>query len=171
MTDYLSFAVAAAVILVIVILVWRYQKKNGGAFDERQALLRGNAYKRAFFAVTIYCVLHALIVLFSEKPVMEDGVGMMMAMFVGVTVFALDCIHHDAFFTAKQTPGGYILLLAVNIVTQGVGTAAKIRNGAFLRNGVLTMACVQPACLAVFTVILIALLVRRYGGSRAEAEE
>ena len=158
MAEVFLIAVLVFLILIPVILYRRDQRLKGNCdFDERQELLRGKAYQHAFLTVGGYTALYSMLVLFSERQFMEDGVSTLIAFFLGITVFAVECIWRDAFFTARNRPVAYVILIALNVVLQGVSGVEKLQKGLVVRNGLLTMDCVQLLCGVTFLVILLAL--------------
>ena len=167
------FVVAVLVILILIplILYRRDQSLKGNRdFDERQELLRGRAYQHAFLTVGGYTALYTMLVLFSGRQFMEDGVSTMVACFLGLAVFAVECIWRDAFFTADNRPRAYIILIAVNVLLQTAGGVEKLREGLVVQNGLLTMECLQLVCALTFLAVLAALGVKGLASRREERE-
>jgi len=158
-----------AVILVAAIgLAFRKAKRGNEEFDERQALLRGICFRRAFFTVVLLSALYALIVSLGG-PVAKDGVACVLIALVGVGVFAVSCIHADAFFTAKQQPKLYLLISGLCVLSGATGGLSNLREGACLEDGLLTFACLPLVTGALFLWVFLAVLWRVY--IRKEAEE
>ena len=88
----IGMLVGIAVALGIFAVIAAINRKRGkpGEFDERQELIRGKAYQHAFFAVMIFSALYGLAVVTVERPLMADGVSALIAMFVGIAVFAVE---------------------------------------------------------------------------------
>ena len=168
------FVIVFLVVLILIplILYRREQSLKGTSdFDERQELLRGKAFRHAFLTVVGYSAAYIfMLILFENKQFMEDGVSTMIACFLGITVFSVECIWRDAFFTAGNRPRGYIILIAFVALLQGVVGLDKLREGQMVRNGLLTMDSIQLVCAITFLVELIA-LVAKWFASRREARE
>ena len=163
MNEYnIGMLVGIAVAIGIFAVIAAIGKKRGrrGEFDERQELIRGKAYQHAFFAVMLYSALYGLLVVTAERPLMEDGLSALIAMFVGIAVFAVESIARDAFFTAKNRPKSYIILYAAVIFSQLVNAVGNIREGGLVQDGVLTMDVLPIVCAAVFTIILAVIIVK-----------
>lgn len=158
----IGILVGIAVAIGIFAVIAAIGKKRGrsGQFDERQELVRGKAYQHAFFAVMLYSALYGLLVVMADHPLMEDGLSALVAMFVGIAVFAVESIARDAFFTAKNRPKSYIILYIAVIFSQIVNIIGNYSEGPFVENGVLTMRVLPVVCAAVFTVVLAAILVK-----------
>ena len=158
----LGLLVGIAVALGIFAIIALVNKKRGkpGEFDERQELIRGRAYQHAFIAVMLFSALYGLAVVILERPLMVDGLSALIAMFVGVVVFAVESIARDAFFTAKNRPKSYIIMYAAVIFSQLVNAVGNIREGGLVQDGVLTMKVLPIVCAAVFAIVLAAILVK-----------
>lgn len=157
----LMFGILIALLIVTILSVAK-RRKTGKPddYDERQQLIRGKAYQHAFFAVMIFSALYGLAVVTAERPLMVDGLSALIAMFVGVVVFAVESIARDAFFTAKNRPKSYIILYIAVIFSQIVNAVGNIRDGGLVQDGVLTMNVLPVICAAVFTIILLAIILK-----------
>ena len=174
MTEYnIGMLVGIAVAPGIFAVIAAVGKKRGkaGEFDERQELVRGKAYQHAFFAVMIFSALYGLVVVTAERPLMEDGLGALIAMFVGIVVFAVESIFRDAFFTAKNRPKSYIILYAAIILMQLVNIIGNIHEGALIQDGVLTMRVLPVVCAAVFAIVLAAILIKTAQQPKEDEDE
>ena len=174
MTAYnIGILVGIAVALGIWAVIAAFNKKRGkpGEFDERQELIRGKAYQHAFFAVMCFSALYGIAVVMVERPLMADGVSALIAMFVGIVVFAVESIARDAFFTAKNRPKSYIILYAAVIFSQIVNAVGNIREGGLIQDGVLTMRVLPIICAAVFAIVLLAIIVKAVQKPKEDDDE
>ena len=169
----IGILVGIAVAIGIFAVIAAIGKKRGrrGEFDERQELIRGKAYQHAFFAVMLYSALYGLLVVTAERPLMEDGLSALVAMFVGIVVFAVESIARDAFFTAKNRPKSYIILYAAIVLMQIVNIIGNYSEGPFVESGVLTMRVLPIVCAAVFTIVLVAILVKAAQKPKEDEDE
>ena len=174
MSEYnIGMLVGIAVAIGIFAVIAAIGKKRGrsGEFDERQEIIRGKAYQHAFFAVMLYSALYGILVVTAERPLMEDGLSALIAMFVGVVAFAVESIARDAFFTAKNRPKSYIILYAAIIFMQIVNIIGNIKEGHLVENGVLTMRVLPIVCAVVFTIVLVAILIKTARKPKEEDDE
>ena len=169
----IGILVGIAVALGIWAIIAAFNKKRGkrGEFDERQELIRGKAYQHAFIAVMLFSALYGLAVMMVEHPLMVDGLSALAAMFVGVVVFAVESIARDAFFTAKNRPKSYIILYAAIVLMQIVNIIGNYSEGPFVESGVLTMRVLPIVCAAVFTIVLVAILVKAAQKPKEDEDE
>ena len=161
--------VICAALVVIIGLLFRKAKRGNGEFDERQELLRAGAHKHAFFTILILAALHSFFVSVLDRPIMEDGVSSMLLIFVGIGVFAVDCVIRGAFFAVNQKPGSYLLIAGLCVVADGIGSIPNLVSGACVRDGMLTMQCLPLVIGAVFLAVFLTIVWKYY--IRKEAEE
>lgn len=153
--------------IIIVAAIFTYNKNktgtvNGGEFDERQKLLRGRAYQKGFLTMLIVSAVYwAFVQLVLQRPLMEDGLSAIVIMFVGIAVFGVDCILHDAFFTVRNKPKSYILLFVACTLCQLPAAWANIREGTMLKDGVLTFGFLPVVSGVTFLAVLCAILVKQ----------
>ena len=119
----------------------------------------------------LFSALYGLAVVILERPLMVDGLSALVAMFVGVVVFAVESIARDAFFTAKNRPKSYIILYAAVIFSQLVNAVGNVREGGLVKDGVLTMRVLPLVCAVVFAIILLAILVKAAQKPKEDEDE
>ena len=119
----------------------------------------------------IFSALYGLAVVTVERPLMADGVSALIAMFVGIAVFAVESIVRDAFFTAKNRPKSYIILYIAVILSQIVNIIGNIREGTLIQDGVLTMNVLPIVCGVVFTIVLAAIIVKTVRQPKEDEDE
>ena len=164
----LGFLAGAAIAIVAALIIRAKYPK--GEYDERQELLRGRAYRHAFLTVLILAAIHAMFVSLTERPIMEDGVSAMLLVLVGVAVFAIDCILHDAFFTVKTQPVPYLCLCALCVLANAVGGITNLLEGECFRDGLLTTSCFSLAVGVVFLAVFVTIILKVYVLREAEDE-
>ncbi len=162
--------VICVALVVIIGLLFRKTKRGNGEFDERQELLRAGAHKHAFYTILILAALHGFLVSVLERPIMEDGVSSMLLIFVGIGVFAVDCVMHDAFFRVRQRPGLYLLICAACVLSNITGAIGYLRSGSMIRDGLLTMSCLPLVVGVVFLAVFLAIVWKACIKKEAEEE-
>ena len=143
--------------ILIVICVLLLGKKNQAAkdqYDERQEMLRKNAYKYSAMTMLFCSLVYFIVAAMVDKPFAQDGVSVLLIALAGVAVFAIYSIFNDAFFgvKAKRSSTGrpivYIILVAFITVMNGIGAIRMIQEKELVKDGLL------PTIL--FLLILIA---------------
>ena len=88
------------------------------------------------------------------------------------TVFLNACFtKRDAYFTVSQTPRSGIRIFTIVTLCQVPATVMNALDGAFVEDGQLTTAAISPACMVVFAIALIAILIKRRSDKAEEADE
>ncbi len=149
-------------LILTAIIVMATKKKFIKEFDERQNILRGNAFRRAFFTVLAAAALYTSAVIFLGRPLMEDGVSTMVIACIGTCVFGVDCIVHDAFFTVKEKPWPYMMVSGGVALTNGLNGIDMLREGKLVRNGLVTLQILTLMLAAMFLVLFLAVLIKAY---------
>ena len=155
------------ILIVVCILIWG--KKNSSVkdqYDERQEMLRKNAYKYSAMTMLFCSLAYFIVVSLIDKPFAEDGVSVLLIALVGVAVFAIYSIFNDAFFGVKGKQVGtgrpviYIVLVAFITVMNGIGAIRMIQEKELVKNGLLTTNVMNLALTILFLLILIAFAVK-----------
>ena len=179
MSNFYLMGIAVGVIVgvIIVALIFTYNKKKtgsvvGGDFDERQQLMRGKAFQVGFFTMLIFSFLYwVLVTLVLQRPLMEDGLSALICGLVGVGVFGIDCVIHDAFFTVQNKPKNYIILFIATTISQIPAAINNLQAGRVVQNGVLTFSVVPIVCAALFLGMLAAIIIKMHAMRKEDAEE
>lgn len=161
----LGFVVCFAVVLIVVRVVRKNKVSN---YDERQLLVRGNAYRNAFVSMVMYGLLYSVYIIMSEKELMQDGVSMYIGVLVGVTVFTVYCIWNDAYLRLSQNPKKYFILGIVVVMLNAIGGFEKLREGKVIKDGILTFNCLQISLAIAWLIIEIALIIKLVFEKRVE---
>ena len=173
MAWYVGFAVGVLAVAVITLVIRAAQKRRGvtaGDYDERQQVQRGAAAQRAYLTLLFLLAVNAIVSGAMELHWADPGVDALLCMFASVAVFVVECIRRDAYFTAKQTPSSGIRIFAIVTLLQVPATVMNALDGAFVENGQLTTATISPACMVVFAIALIAILIKRRSDKAEEAD-
>ena len=166
------FGILIAVLIVTIISLVKRRKTSGcDEFDERQQLIRGKAYQHAFIVTLCVAALYGGLVAITERAYMADGVAALLVTFIGIGEFGAESILRDAFYTARNRPKTYILLYLACILSQIAGAVGHIRNNDLVQDGVLTMNVLPLACIVLFSVILICLVVKAAQKPKEDEDE
>ena len=167
------------VFLAIFIVIFVYSRKNYSTkdqFDERQMMIRKNAYKYAAMTMLFCSLVYFMVTQFAERPLMEDGVSALLIALAGVAVFAIYSIFNDAFFgiTGKRgglrNPGFYCLLVAVIVIGNGIGAVRMFQEHMLVKDGVLTHNVMNFALAVLFLLILISIGIKYLLNKREDEE-
>ena len=168
---YVGFGVGILAVAVITAVIRKFQKRRGvtpGEYDERQQVQRGAAAQRAYLALLLLLCVNGIVSGVLDIHWAKPGVDCFLCMFASVAVFVVECIRRDAYFTVSQTPRSGIAIFTLVTLTQVPATVMHAVDGDFIADGQLTISVVNPACMVLFAIVLIAIFVKR---SRDRAEE
>ena len=160
----LGFAVGFFIVIIVALGVFLIVRKKCGPskYDERQQLIRGNAYKASFWVLTAYLLLNGLL----QVATGIEWADLMTSSFIGVciaiTVFVVLCIRNDAYFPVNVRPKFYVVLF---LVFAGVDLALGLFNlsvsdSPLLTDGKLNYHIMSFVVAAMFLAVLAAILVR-----------
>ena len=170
---YIGFAVGILAVAVVGI-VWRKVKKSRGEtprqYDERQEVQRGKAFQHAYLTLLILLCANGIVSGAAQLQWADPGVDSFLCMFLSVGVFVVECIRRDAYFTASQTPRSGIAIFTLVTLTQVPATIMHAVDGDFIEGGRLTLAVISPACMVLFAIVLVTILLKRRS-DEAEDEE
>ena len=170
---YIGFAVGILAVALVGI-IWRKVKKNRGEtpgqYDERQQVQRGKAFQHAYLTLLILLCFNGVVSGAAELRWADPGVDSFLCLFVSVAVFVVECIRRDAYFTVSQTPRSGIAIFTLVTLCQVPATVMHAVDGDFIADGRLTLAVINPACMVLFAIVLVTILIKRRS-DEAEDEE
>ena len=170
---YAGFAVGILAVAIITLIVRTVQKRRGvnrGDYDERQMVQRGAAAQRAYVTLMLLLCVNGIVSGALDVHWAQPGVDSFLCLFVSVAVFVVECIRRDAYFTVRQTPRSGILIFTMVTLCQVPATIMHAVDGDFIADGQLTLAVINPACMVLFAIVLVTILIKRHG-DRQEDEE
>lgn len=119
-------AILVILIIAAICVLSRFSKKEA-QFDERQELIRGRAYRLGFLTLIIALVICLICHTMLDSTLSYFAFALCLVL--GLSVFAVYSIWHDAFFSFQQKPGSYLLLCAVAIVSNALAIGTHLRDG------------------------------------------
>lgn len=149
--------------IVVFIALLLISSKDGsikGRYDERQELVRGRAYRYAFF---IMILGEAVFMILNEEAGLEryitSSLEMFIALCISIAVYASYCIWHEGYFGLNSNPGrlliSFILLGVMNVV---LGIIAW-NDGSYFEDGALSFGFSNSVCgiLSLWVSVMVAL--------------
>lgn len=170
-------------ILALVLIVWLIRKMGGqidigvrskqDSYDERQMLIRGQAYKAAFFTLMGYMFVSSVLDEMFEIPLFMSFGGMWLGICLSIFVFAAICIWRDAYMSMYSNAKGMILSFLILGIVNLIGGSRLVWNeGLLLENGALSNACVNlVSSVLIFAVLLVFIARLLYNRQHVEGEE
>ena len=155
-------------IVVIVFITTKLRKNQTPKYDERQEIVRGKAYKYAFFTMLIFGALYMYCSLFIESEFLLASVALMIDMFIGLVVYGVYCIWNEAFATINGIPKSYIIFLVCTVVLNLGNAIGTIKDGSIIANGTLTLDSISLVCAVSLTIVLVTMLVKKLMNREAD---
>ncbi len=168
----LALGIIFAVLFVAIVMIVRKMRGDNCTeqFDERQLLARNKAYQFGFFAFLVAVCIDACLKLTGIAPYF-DPVGEFAAVFVAVTVFAIQAIRQDAFMALNRRWRSQLILYIVICIMQFLSAASYLKEGTLVQDGKLTLKCVGPLCGIVFLVIVVVMVIHHHNEAVQMEEE
>jgi high-affinity Fe2+/Pb2+ permease len=160
------FELLLGVFIIIIFISYIIRKrKNASApkYDERQQLLRSQSYRTAFWVLVIYLCANGIYGLITEAVWADNMTSSFIGICLAITVFVVICIQRDSYFPINQQPRFYFVLFVFIALVNLVTGVIRILNesDSFLTDGALNYNVMPFVIFAMFTAILISLLIRR----------
>ena len=162
--EFLEMFLGVFIIVFFVSLVIRKRKGTSEPkYDERQQLLRSRAYRSAFWVLVIYLCANGVYNLIAEAAWADAMTSSFIGVCLAITVFIVICINRDAYFPVNQRSrfyfGLFVFIMLINLVT-GVLRLLN-ESDSFFTDGMINYNVIPFVVFAMFSVILISLLIRR----------
>lgn len=145
------------VLVVIILIVTKKDKKLELQYDERQMQERGNAFKLGFFTQLIYmCFMSLCYVVGIQLPVATEVI-LFFGVLLSLSVYVVYCIWKEAYIALNETVKKVnIVFVIIGIVNVFIGVMHCI-HGNMIENGILTFRCINLLC-GVF-LLLVAIVI------------
>lgn len=170
MTDLLLPIIILIFLVALVLIISKLTKNKNCNFDERQELIRGRAFKYAYFAYLIYGAGYGAVSSLLEKDFMTTPTALLVGMYISLIIFAVYNIWNEAFFAFNQKPISYILIFSITTLCSVFSGISAIIDGSIIENGLLTLDCIGVISSIAFATILITMLIKMILNKKAEQE-
>ncbi len=163
--DWLVRISGVVALVCIGVMVYLIVKMSPDGFrkeqyDERQTLERLKAARAGFYAMLIVALIYLIVTSFAPELGNQSRVWMCVMLFFGIGTFCLYAIFSDAFFSLRQKPWLYLLLIGVNLLTQGFNLVNYFADGGTLRDSVGTNYILVLGMILLLLIIGAALVIK-----------
>ena len=160
----LGFATGLIIVGVVALVIGLILKKKNGLskYDERQELIRGRAFKYAYWTLAAYLCFNGLLQVGTGIVWADLMTSSFIGIFLSLTVFVVICIKNDAYFAFNQKPRVYLILFGIIIaVNLACGILNLTDNDVqFVTDGMLNFHILSFLIVIVFLVIFISLAIK-----------
>lgn len=159
---FITGLIIVAIIGFVVGIIAKKKNQSPKVYDERQQLLRGRAYKQAFWVLVAYLGLNGIFNLLTGIEWADLTTNTAIGIFLSLTVFIIACIKNDAYFQVNQNRNLFYWIL-------GIGIAANLAGGIFMStsedeqfitNGALNVHILNFMIVIMLLAVLIALIAK-----------
>ena len=158
-----GFAVGLLVALVLGVLLLKMMNKDkriATKYDEMQEIIRGRAYKYAFWTVIVCeAVLIVIDSVFAAQMPLSTGILQFLVIIIGVMVQVTYCIWHDAYIGLNTNTGRFIICMLLIGGFNLVLAVMAVIDGRMVQDGVLQTPFLNGVCgllcLAVMAEVII----------------
>lgn len=163
--------------LITVAVIYKLAAKFTGAstfckdnFDERQLLVRGNAYRYAFYTALILMAVLMIIGEFIPVLPVTTGLALFIIMLISIDVYAVYSILNDAYFGVKYDKKRYFVFFLIIIAMNLIGGVTNIMGSEIaVPYGLLE--CANIVVAAAFLPLLILLGIGAFTDKEDEEDE
>ena len=160
------FIVVPFIVLFALVAVIAGRENRSREYDERQLLIRGNAYR--FGYMTTIVLLAAACLCSSPENADLARVLTYLAFFGGMGVFSVYSIWKGGFFHLHQNPVRYTVLCFVIAGLNALTTGLRLREGESLVRIFTGREAMNPLLGLLFLVVGVTILLRRMADRRED---
>lgn len=161
--------------VIAYLIIWKLlggKHIKGNYFDERQASVRGRAYRYGFFTTIIALLPFIYTFEAGISLPLTAGTAMFLAMLIGIDVYAVYSIMNDAYFGIDANKGRYTIFFAVIAAVNAYSGWMNLREYTAEGSMLLDFAHSANALVALaFAPIVIAMIVKTISDKKEDADE
>lgn len=147
-------------IAVVLIFFCNRNKKFKTEYDERQKLIRGEAYKYGFTFLIIYMVFIMFFDIANVSPPLDMLSLMVSGILIGVTIVACYSIWNGAYWGLNNNVKRYMCVFIAGFILNGAIALISIIRGTMFSDGVANGSFVNFLVTIMFAIISIVMFVR-----------
>lgn len=149
--------------LIISVIVFKFANTNRKAktdYDERQKVIRGNAYRVSFYSLIAYEVIMMLLSLAEVKLPWAPYMTHAAAILLSCTVLACYCILKDVYWGLNNNRRRYFTIFAVLAVINVLPVIMAAVNGELIENGKFSSVLMNLLAALMILAMGICFLIR-----------
>jgi hypothetical protein len=130
------------------------------AYDERQKLARGKAFRATYFMLIFYLIGNQIInrlgVVWSTS-----GTGILIGILLSVAVFIIMCVLNDAYLSLSKKPPYFYGFFSAIGLTNLISGIRHFQNGeSVMINGLFNSHCIYFVSLSLCVVVIVVFAVK-----------
>ncbi|MBR6478336.1 MAG: hypothetical protein IKS85_07795 [Lachnospiraceae bacterium] len=157
----------------IGMIVWAaYSKGNrvsSPKYDERQEMERGRGFKYSFFITCLFIVVAYILETAGLLARPYYQLFNILGLFIGLTVYIVYCIWHEAYFALNQNTRTVIISLTLIAIANIALAIINYLDGSMFQNGTFGPSILNALMAIVFIVLLATVLLKQMVDSKNNA--
>ncbi|WP_068449000.1 hypothetical protein [Caviibacter abscessus] len=112
MLNYYNLGIIIGMLVSVIIVYFikkKYINENEFIYDERQQIIRGEAYKYAFFLMIFAVLFFSLF----EIKLFDKTTNVFIPIYIGISVYTIYCIFNYAYFYRNMSKKKYIIKIFI----------------------------------------------------------
>ena len=168
-----GFAIGILISIIVIVILFKFANSNHRSkteYDERQKVIRGQAYMYGFYAMLIYECLMILLRLGGITLPMEDYLLHVGAVFFGSIVLACYSIWNDVYWGLNNNRKRYGIVMIVLAMINALPVVGSLKEGTLFTKGE-NVPIVNLMVLVLMLVMGVTFLLKHLTDSRKNVEE
>jgi len=160
--------------LILALLIAKYANTDGKCkteYDERQKIVRGDAYKYAFWTLIVSLGVLTLVDLAMDIKIQFSIISFVLII-LAILVLSVYCIFKGAYWGQNSNKKRYIIVLIAGGLLNFFVAVAAIVNGEMLIDGKMQPQFLNLLCGVLMTIVGVAIAINsRQSGEEEQSEE
>jgi hypothetical protein len=159
---FITGLILVAVIGFVIGIIAKKKNQSPKIYDERQQLLRGKAYKQAFWVLVAYLGVGGIFNLLTGIEWADLATNTTIGIFLSLTVFIIACIKNDAYFQVNQNRKFFYWILTIGIAVNLFGGILLLTSEdvQLITNGMLNFHVLNFTIVIMLLIVLAALIAK-----------
>ena len=158
-----GMAVGLIVGILLVVVLSKAANKDHRVkteYDERQQVIRGVAYRYAFYTIMIYEAVMIVLTLAEIELPVEDYILHFGGIVLSGLVLAVYSIWHDVYWGLNNNRTRYGVVFFITALLNLIPVIFAIKGGSFLKDGKFGSQVLNLMALVMLLILAIALLLK-----------
>lgn len=161
LTFYITIILVSLLIIFFIFKSINNNKKVKTQYDERQAAIRGEGFKYAFFTACISLAFFMVMDLSEIALPMSTSLIYFTVIMVSGLVLSSYSLWKDAYFGTNNNVNRFIIALVIITVFNAFFSIIAIKEDLVMENGILTDKFVNVECTIILAAILIQYAIKK----------
>jgi len=155
----------------ILIIMCNKNKKLKTEYDERQKIIRGEAYKYGFYFAMIYTGLIAILSITELDMIFTLDQLLISGIILSVTLVCAYSIWNNAYWGLNNDTRKYKLVFFAGFILNAIVVIIAFANGEMIIDGKFQTQFVNLMCTCMFLILTIVMIAKKKATESDEANE